>query len=324
MLEYIKKVAFAALCMCICVSMKVRAEEYVMDEGMAVAESITVKLESGKAVPNGFEKYVAYTDNRMPTVALYNEAETKVEVDASGNRAQITSTLNQKKGRFIIFWSWYDLNEFLNGRKESGWKANVDLNSIGVSFAKVKATNQTFKNSEGTVVKNPCYTENSKIIETKPEPEPEPEPGPGPGGEGETGTEGEGTGDNVTWYKRIIEVITSIPEKIAEGVKALFVPSKEALEEHAKIFNEKFNFCSGIKEQFEKIVGMLQENGTPPKVEMNLSSMGAGKVTVLDISGINLDMFKKLESAFLWLSYILLLFRNVTSIIKGEATEGKE
>lgn len=312
MLEYIKKVIFAALCMCMCVSMKVRAEEYVMDEGMAVAESITVKLESGKAVPNGFEKYVAYTDNRMPTVALYNEAETKVEVDASGNRAQIASTLNQKKGRFIIFWSWYDLNEFLNGRKESGWKANVDLNSIGVSFAEVKATNQTFKNSEGAVVKNPCYTENSKIIETKPEPEPEPEPGPGTGG-----TEGEGESSNVPWYKKIIEAVASIPSKI----KALFVPSEEALKEHEAIFNEKFNFWSEIKKQFEKIVEMLQVNGTPPKIEMNLSSMGAGKVTVLSFEGIDLTLFKKLESAFLWIGYIFILFRRLPSIIKGESAE---
>lgn len=227
MLEYIKKVTFAALCMCVCVSMKVRAEEYFVDDAMAVAESITVKLENGKTVPGGFEK-------------------------------------------------------------------------------------------------NPCYTENSKIIETKPEPEPEPEPGPGPGGEGETGTEGEGTGDNVPWYKRIIEVITSIPEKITEGVKALFVPSKEALEEHERIFNEKFNFWSGIKEQFEKVVAMLQSDGTPPKIKMDLSSMGAGKVKVLDFSGIDLTLFKKLESAFLWLSYILLLFKNATNIIRGETTEAEK
>lgn len=323
MLEKVKRVAFAALCMCVCVSMKVRAEEYLIDEGMAVAESITVKLESGKAVPGGFEKYVAYTDARMATLALYNETEARIEVDTNGSRAQITSKLNDKKGRFIQFWSWYDLNEYLNSRKESGWKANVDLNSIGIPFAEVKATNQTFKNSEGVVVKNPCYTENNSLIETKPEPEPEPEPGPGPGTGGEGGS-GEGESSNVPWYKRIIEMIASIPEKLIEGIKALFVPSEKALEEHEWLFNEKFNFWSGIKEQFEKIVGMLQGNGIPPKIEMDLSRIGAGKVTVLNFEGIDLTLFKKLESAFLWLSYILLLFRNVTGIIKGETTEVKE
>lgn len=149
------------------------------------------------------------------------------------------------------------------------------------------------------------------------------EPGPGPGTGGEGGS-GEGESSNVPWYKRIIEMIASIPEKLIEGIKALFVPSEKALEEHEWLFNEKFNFWSGIKEQFEKIVGMLQGNGIPPKIEMDLSRIGAGKVTVLNFEGIDLTLFKKLESAFLWLSYILLLFRNVTGIIKGETTEVKE
>lgn len=323
MLERVRRLAFAALCMCMCVNMKARAEEYVMDEMMMVAaEQLNLGLEEGKSLPGGYTHYIAYIhDKTNNAVLLYNETDSTITVNA--NTATITA--KTKNMKYVNFWNLKDVNEYINGRigLESA-RSSRDLTSAGVYYVDIKATNQTFVNSEGTVIRKPNVIINGGKVElepTTPKPEPGPETGPGPGGEGGSG---EGESSNVPWYKRIIEMIASIPEKLIEGIKALFVPSEEALKEHERLFNEKFNFWSGIKEQFEKIVGMLQGNGIPPKIEMDLSRIGAGKVTVLNFEGIDLTLFKKLESAFLWLSYILLLFRNVTGIIKGETTEVKE
>lgn len=308
-------IAMLVICMYLSLNIliKAKANEFVLDDTMLVTESITVKLEQSKKVPMDFEKYVAYTDSRMPSLALYNENESRIEIDGNKTKAQITSTLTSKKGRFIIFWNWNDLNEFLNGRKTDGWKANVDLNSINVTFAEIKATNQTFRDNDGTIIKNPCETENSEIVE-------KPGPNPGPGGE----TPNPGTGEEETGLlngiKEALDAIKNFFANIAQFIKSLFVPEDGFFKGWVNKIKEKFSFIIDIYECFETINDKILGAGVGEvAIWVDLPEKYGGRQKVIDFRLIEdkMQTVRKWTSAFIYLSFGFATFKKLPALISG-------
>lgn len=166
--------------------------------------------------------------------------------------------------------------------------------------------NFDLKDKERNVIVKKHSYEDGKFVgeETKPSPEPEPNPSPDE-------TENEG------WFKKIIDAVTSIPTKIIEGVKSLFIPSQEFMTEYKEKLMKKFAFVNDIQNVFKKVTSLIQQNDTPPRFEINLGEKFGGKVTIMDFSLIDITMIRDLIGAFLLIKYVVSLFRKTPSVIQA-------
>lgn len=164
--------------------------------------------------------------------------------------------------------------------------------------------NFDLKDKEGNViVKKHSYEDGKFIEEVSPEPEPSPD-----------GTE---TENNEGWFKKIINAITSIPAKVLEGIKSLFIPSESFMSEYKEKLMKKFAFVNDIQNVFKKVISLIQKNDTPPVFTVDLGEKLGGKVTIMDFNQFDISLMRDLLGAFLLIKYIVSLFRKTPEVIQA-------
>lgn len=151
--------------------------------------------------------------------------------------------------------------------------------------------------------------ESSDAGTVAPEPEPDPDPG-----------EDEGSGV-LSWVQSIYKTVKSIPETILEGVKKLFIPRENFMDAWKEEIGTKFRFIEEVKTCVESFKLIAYETDEPPVITVSLPEKYGGTMTVLDTTPIHKYMptVRTYISAWLWLHFIWLLFKQVPSIISGEA-----
>lgn len=192
--------------------------------------------------------------------------------------------------------------------KEQAFNAvkNEKLNTLegndnrGFLEGTVLVCNFDLKDKEGNIiVKKHSYENGNYIEEVKPSPEPNPD------------------NNNEGWFKKIIDAVTSIPTKIIEGIKSLFIPSQEFMTEYKEKLMKKFAFVNDIQNVFKKVISLIQRNDTPPVFTVDLGEKLGGKVTIMDFNQFDISLMRDLLGAFLLIKYIVSLFRKTPEVIQA-------
>lgn len=140
-----------------------------------------------------------------------------------------------------------------------------------------------------------------------------PEPDPDPGEDSESGV--------LSWVQGIYKAVKNIPETILEGVKKLFVPREDFMNQWQEEINTKFGFIEEVKTCVESFKLIAYETDEPPVITITLPEEYGGTMKVLDTNPIHKYMptVRIYISAWLWLHFIWLLFKQLPAIISGEA-----
>lgn len=127
--------------------------------------------------------------------------------------------------------------------------------------------------------------------------------------------------------KDILEFIVTIPQLIIEGLtnalKFLFIPENNYFNDKITTFKNEFGFINSISEgadTFKKVF----ESDDIGQIEIDLSKVNSkynygGKTFILSLEWYTpyKPIGDKIISAFLWLTFILNVYKSLPSIING-------
>ena len=210
--------------------------------------------------------------------------------------------LHEGSHKTAVFSSKQDLFKALKTQKLT---INEGNGTRGFVEGQVYACNFDIESTEGEVIVEAHGWSNGETVT------PEPDPSPG---------EGEESGV-LSWVQGIYKAVKSIPENIIEGVKKLFVPRENFMDSWKEEINTKFGFIEEVKTCVESFKLIAYETDEPPVITVNLGEKYGGTMTVLDTASIHKYMptVRTYISAWLWLHFIWLLFKQLPAIISGEA-----
>lgn len=121
------------------------------------------------------------------------------------------------------------------------------------------------------------------------------------------------------WIKKIYTAITSIPEKLVEGIKVLFIPSEEYMNNFIAKMQEKFKIQKDAEFIMQKINSMFKQSEKAPVVYITTEKTGRVQVLDFSIFASHIDEIRKFTSAFLIVGYFWLVVKQLPSIIGGQS-----
>lgn len=132
-----------------------------------------------------------------------------------------------------------------------------------------------------------------------------------------------GTNDNTNaitdWIKKIYTGITKIPETLLEGIKTLFIPSEEYMNNFVNKMQEKFTIQKDAEFIMQKINNTLKQSESAPVIYITTSQTGRVQVLDFSIFASHIDEIRKFTSAFLIVGYFWLVVKQLPSIIGGQS-----
>lgn len=134
-----------------------------------------------------------------------------------------------------------------------------------------------------------------------------------------TETDNNNTNIITDWIKKIYEGITKIPETLLEGIKTLFIPSEEYMNNFIAKMQEKFTIQKDAEFIMQKINSTFKQSESAPVIY--ITTERTGRVQVLDFSifASHIDEIRKFTSAFLIVGYFWLVVKQLPSIISGQS-----
>ena len=125
------------------------------------------------------------------------------------------------------------------------------------------------------------------------------------------------------WTKYIAQNLAAIPQAIADAIAAIFVPDANLINDITGAFNAKFGFVETLKTVGDDLLGMTADT-EPPAVWLHLED-AEGKVRYGDaVLALDLTWYSRYKAdvdrilgGFLWLAYLLLLFKRAPNILAG-------
>lgn len=119
--------------------------------------------------------------------------------------------------------------------------------------------------------------------------------------------------------KKIYTAITSIPEKLLEGIKTLFIPSEEYMNSFVSRMQEKFTIQKDAEFIMQKINNTFKQSESAPVIYITTSQTGRVQVLDFSIFASHIDEIRKFTSAFLVVGYFWLVVKQLPSIISGQS-----
>lgn len=265
------------------------------DEELSVAE-----VESMQGEDTDFPHWLAQKGGDGKFYFMRFKEEGGWKKGGSNNGKQIWVHYGEHKT--MVFASQEELFKALKTQKLS---IQIGTGGRGFVEGQVYACNFDIMSESGEVIVKTHGWSGGKEVS----PEPNPEPG-----------EGEETGV-LSWVQGIYKAVKSIPESILEGVKKLFVPREDFMDAWREEIEAKFGFIEEVKTCVESFKLIAYETDEPPVITITLPEEYGGTMKVLDTAPIHKYMptIRTYISAWLWLHFIWLLFKQVPAIISGEA-----
>lgn len=134
-----------------------------------------------------------------------------------------------------------------------------------------------------------------------------------------TGTDDNNTNAITDLIKKIYTAITSIPKKLLEGIKTLFIPSEEYMNNFIEKMQAKFTIQKDAEFIMQKINSTFKQSEKAPVVYITTEQTGRVQVLDFSIFASHIDEIRKFTSAFLIVGYFWLVVKQLPAIISGQS-----